>query len=246
VERARLGEVVAITPLRAPGYPSRVTLLLLVRHGLTDATGKHLSGRTRGIHLSETGRTQADRLVERLAGVPIKAFYSSPLERCVETARPPARARGLDVRIEPRLIEVDYGRWTGRSMAQLVRTTLWKQVQSSPSSIRFPEGETLRDVQLRTVEALDEIAAGNPKAVVAAVAHADVIRLAVAHYTGVHLDLFQRLIVSPVSVSAILLGDRVPRVLRLNDTGSLEDLVPRGRGRPPPRAHTRGPGTVRG
>src|SRR6185295_17497940 len=112
-----------------------MTLLLLVRHAVTDATGKHLSGRTRGIHLSDTGRAQVDRLVERLAGVPVKAFYSSPLERCVETARPPARARGLDVRIDSWLIEVDYGRWTGRSMAQLVRTTLWKQVQSSPAAI---------------------------------------------------------------------------------------------------------------
>jgi probable phosphoglycerate mutase len=222
-----------------------VTLLLLVRHGLTDATGKHLSGRTRGIHLSETGRAQADGLVQRMAGVPVTAFYSSPLERCVETARPAAGARRLDVRIEPRLIEVDYGRWTGRSMAQLVRTTLWKQVQASPSAIRFPEGETLREVQLRTVDALDEIAARHPRGVVAAVAHADVIRLAVAHYTGVHLDLFQRLIVSPVSVSAILLGDRIPRVLRLNDTGSLDDLVPRGRGRRP-SARAREPGTVRG
>jgi probable phosphoglycerate mutase len=223
-----------------------VTLLLLVRHAVTDATGKNLSGRTWGIHLSDTGRAQVDRLVERLAGVPINAFYSSPLERCVETARPPARARGLDVRIDSRLIEVDYGTWTGRSMGQLVRTALWKQVQASPAAIRFPEGETLREVQLRTIEALDDIATRHPKDVVAAVAHADVIRLAVAHYSGVHLDLFQRFIVSPTSVSAVLLGDRIPRILRVNDTGSLDDLVPRGRGRRPPRAHSRGTGTVKG
>ena len=176
-----------------------MTLLLLVRHALTDATGKHLSGRTRGIHLSEAGRTQVDGLVERMAGIPLKAIYASPLERCVETARPPARVRGLEVRIEPRLIEVDYGRWTGRSMAQLVRTSLWKQVQASPAAVRFPDGESLREVQLRTVQALDEIAEAHPRAVVAAVAHADVIRLAVAHYAGVHIDLFQRLVVSPTS-----------------------------------------------
>jgi probable phosphoglycerate mutase len=221
-----------------------VTLLLLVRHGLTDATGKHLSGRTRGIHLSEAGRAQAEGLVGRLAGLPVRAFYSRPLERWVETARPAARARGLDVVVEPRLIEVDYGRWTGRSMAQLIRTSLWKQVQAAPSSVRFPEGETLREVQLRAVEALDEIATRHPKGVVGVVAHADVIRLAVAHYTGVHLDLFQRIIVSPVSVSAILLGDRIPRVLRLNDTGSLDDLAPRARGRATPRARRSTP--VRG
>ena len=223
-----------------------MTLLLLVRHAVTDATGKHLSGRTRGIHLSDAGRAQADRLVERLAGVPIKAVYSNPWSGACETARPPARARGLDVRVESRLIEVDYGNWTGRSMGQLVRTTLWKQVQASPSAIRFPEGETLREVQLRAVEALEDIAGRHPRDVVAAVAHADVIRLAVAHYSGVHLDLFQRFIVSPTSVSAVLLGDRIPRILRVNDTGSLDDLVPRGRGRRPPRGHTRGSGSVRG
>jgi probable phosphomutase (TIGR03848 family) len=223
-----------------------VTLLLLVRHALTDATGKHLSGRTRGIHLSEAGRAQADRLVERMAGIPLKAIYASPLERCVETARPPASARGLDVRIESRLIEVDYGRWTGRSMAQLVRTSLWKQVQASPAAVRFPGGESLREVQLRTVQALDDIAEAHPRAVVATVAHADVIRLAVAHYAGVHIDLFQRLVVSPTSVSAILLGDRIPRVLRMNDTGTLEDLVPRGRGTGSDGAGARKPGTVRG
>jgi probable phosphoglycerate mutase len=223
-----------------------VTVLLLVRHALTDATGKHLSGRTRGIHLSEAGRAQADRLVERMAAVPVKAFYTSPLERCVETARPTARARGLDVRVEPRLIEVDYGRWTGRSMAQLVRTSLWKQVQASPAAVRFPDGEALRDVQFRAVEALDEIAGRHPRSIVAAVAHADVIRLAVAHYAGVHLDLFQRLTVGTASVSAIVLGDRIPRVLRLNDTGTLDDLVPRGTGRRPAPQGTRRARPVRG
>ena len=204
-----------------------MTLLLLIRHAVTDATGKRLSGRTRGIHLSDAGREQALALVERLEPLTISAVYASPLERCLETARPFASARGLDVRVEPRLIEVAYGTWTGRSMGQLTRTKLWKQVQSSPSSVRFPEGETLGEVQQRSVNALSDIAAAHPRGVVAAVTHADVIRLAVAHYCGVHLDLFQRFVVGTTSVSAILLGDRIPRILRVNDTGSLEDLAVR-------------------
>jgi probable phosphoglycerate mutase len=139
-------------------------------------------------------------------------------------------------------MEVGYGRWTGRSLAQLARTSLWKRVQSSPSSIRFPDGETLTDVQRRAVRALDEIGARHPRRAVAVVSHADVIRLALAHYAGVHLDLFQRIIVSPASVSAVLLGDRVPRILRMNDVGSLEDLAAGRRPAASPRADGRPPG----
>jgi probable phosphoglycerate mutase len=112
-------------------------------------------------------------------------------------------------------------------MAQLVRTKLWPQIQASPGAIRFPNGETLREAQLRAVTFLDTLSGRHPKKVVAVCSHADVIRLALAHYAGVHIDLFQRLIVSPASVSAVLLGDRIPRIVRMNDTGSVRDLAPR-------------------
>lgn len=227
-----------------PGILHRVTLVLLIRHGLTEETGKRLSGRTRGIHLSEAGVEQACALAGRLQPLTISAAYSSPLERCVETARPFASARGLDVRVEPRLIEVAYGTWTGRSMGQLTRTTLWKQVQSSPSSVRFPDGETLSEVQQRSVSAVNDIAAIHPRGVVAVVTHADVIRLAVAHYCGAHIDLFQRFVVGTTSVSAVLLGDRIPRILRINDTGTLEDLAARSTA--PRRGGSRRARSVRG
>jgi broad specificity phosphatase PhoE len=158
--------------------------------------------------------------------VPLAAIYASPLERCVETAAAVARDRATGVVEASELLEVDYGTWTGRPMKQLMRTKLWTRVQASPGSIRFPDGESLIEVQQRAVAFLDGLADRHPKRVVAACAHADVIRLALAHYAGVHVDLFQRLIVSPASVSAVLLGDRIPRIVRTNDTGSLEDLVP--------------------
>jgi probable phosphoglycerate mutase len=147
----------------------------------------------------------------------------------VETAEAVAGGRGLTVRIEPDIREVEYGRWTGRPLAQLARTSLWKRLQQQPSGVRFPEGESLDEVQGRAVRALDAIAARHPRGIVAAVTHADVIRLALAHYSGIHLDLYQRLIVSPASVTAIALGDRVPRIVRTNDTGTLDDLVQRSR-----------------
>lgn len=180
-------------------------------------------------------------LADRLAALPLAGVYSSPLERCLETAEPIAAPRQMPVRPLPDLSEVDYGRWTGRSMAQLVRTKLWKKVQQSPSSVTFPEGETLIDAQRRAVAILEGIAARHPRAAVAVVTHADVIRLALAHYAGLHVDLFQRLIVSPASVSAVALGDRIPRILRMNDTGALDDLA--GRRSPPDE---RRPSTRRG
>lgn len=201
-----------------------MTVLLLIRHAVTDVTGKRLSGRTPGVHLSPDGRRQAEALAERLSAVPIAALYASPLERCVETAEVIGERRGLGVQLLPQLEEVAYGRWTGRPLAQLVRTSLWTKIQQSPSSVRFPEGETLAEVQRRAVDALEGVAGRHPRGVVAAVSHADVIRLVLAHYAGVHLDLFQRLIVSPASVSAVALGDRVPRILRMNDTGTLDGM----------------------
>jgi probable phosphoglycerate mutase len=213
-----------------------VTILLLIRHALTDFTGKRLSGSTPGIHLSAEGKAQAEHLAERVSTLPISALYASPLERCTETALAIGAGRGLTVQALPELEEVGYGRWTGRPLAQLARTALWKKVQHSPSSVRFPGGETLSEVQRRAVTALDGIAERHPRATVAAVTHADVIRLTLAHYAGVHIDLFQRLIVSPASVSAVVLGDRIPRILRINDTGTLSDLSARTRKASPGRA----------
>jgi len=206
-----------------------VTLLLLVRHALTDVTGRRLSGSTPGIHLSEQGRLQAKDAAERLTPLQLAAIYSSPLERCVETAEAIAEPRGLPVDRVAALEEVGYGGWTGKSFAQLTRTALWNRVQHAPSSVRFPGGETLAEAQIRAVTALEAVAARHPKTTVAVVSHADIIRLSLAHFAGIHLDLFQRIIVSPASVSAVMLGDRIPRILRMNDTGTLADLATRPR-----------------
>ena len=170
-------------------------------------------------------------MAERLGALRLDAVYASPLERCVETGRAIAQPRRLLVRPLPELEEVGYGRWTGRSFAQLTRTALWKKVQQSPSSVRFPGGETLVEAQRRGVSALEMLAARHPAGTVAAVSHADLIRLALAHYAGIHIDLFQRIVVSPASVSAVLLGDCIPRILRVNDTGTLDDLAGRARRR---------------
>jgi probable phosphomutase (TIGR03848 family) len=210
-----------------------VAVLLLIRHGVTADTGKRLYGRSPGIHLSDAGRAQAERVAERLRPLPLEAIYSSPLDRCTETAGPIAAGRGLEVRPLPEMEEVDYGRWTGRTFASLSRTRLWRRVHRAPSGVRFPGGEALAEAQRRSVEALEQVAERHSRRPVAVVSHGDPIRLALAHFAGIHLDLFQRLEVHPGSVSAVALSDGVGRVLRVNDTGTLEDLAP------PPRPRRR-------
>jgi probable phosphomutase (TIGR03848 family) len=201
-------------------------VLLLIRHAVTDATGKRLYGTAPGYHLSDRGREQAERLGARVRELPIAEVYSSPLERCEETARAVADAKGLDVRTVRELAEVDVGRWTGRSFAVVRRSALWRRLHED-SSVRFPDGESLADVQRRTVAALEGIAGAHRRDMVAVVSHGDPIRVALAHFAGVHLDLFRRLEVAAASVSAVSLGNGPPRILRLNDTGDPGDLAPR-------------------
>ncbi len=201
-----------------------MTVLLLIRHAHTDTAGKRLTGWERGVHLNARGRTEAAELAERLDGVPIRAICSSPLERCRETAAPLARALGIAVSIRKALIEVDYGDWTGRSIAGLRRTKLWSVVQHAPSRIRFPGGESLLEVQARAVAEAERIVLAHPRDVVALVTHADVVRLLLAHYTGMHLDHLQRLVVDPASASVLGIGEGPARLVKVNETGGLEAL----------------------
>jgi probable phosphoglycerate mutase len=199
-----------------------MTTLLLIRHGENEftRTGK-LAGWTPGVGLNAAGQQQAQALVERLKGAPIKHIYSSPLERAQETAAPLAAALGLPVRAHPGLGEVRFGAWTGQSLKRLARTKLWRVVQALPSAMQFPDGETVRGAQLRIVDALDEIARAHPKAMLAAFSHSDPIKLAVAYYLGMPLDLFQRIHIHTCSITILHLGQGQPSLVKLNDTGPL-------------------------
>ena len=210
-----------------------MTLLLLVRHGHTDAAGKRLTGWAPGVHLNAKGREEADALRTRLDELPIDAIYSSPLERCRETAAPLAHARRLSVRIRRGLIETGYGDWTGRTISQLRRTTLWKTVERTPSAVRFPGGESLLEVQARAVDEINRIVAGHPKGTVVIVSHADPIRLFIAHVAGAHVDHLHRLVVDTASVTAVSMDHGT---LKVNDTGEMASLARRGPGAPRTRS----------
>jgi len=200
-----------------------MVVILLIRHGQNEWVKKNrLAGWTPGVHLNEKGRQQVAELGRRLSRLPLQAVYSSPLERCLETAAAVADAQGLDVEELLAVGEVRYGKWEGKKIKKLAKKKKWHAVQHFPSRFRFPGGESFVQVQQRAVAALETLSQQYDKGVIAVVSHADVIKLVLAHYLGVHMDLFQRIAVSPASVSVLALGDGGQiRVLRVNDSGPL-------------------------
>jgi probable phosphomutase (TIGR03848 family) len=202
-----------------------VTLVLLVRHGLTAGTGTVLTGRTPGIPLDDRGREQAAALAARLGAVPLDAIITSPLERCRQTADAIASARNghpLAVQEDERLAEVRYGDWTGKPLKRLAKDPLWRVVQAHPSGVRFPgeDGESMPDVQHRAVGAVREWNARLGRdATYLICSHGDVIKSLIADSLGMHLDLFQRIQVDPCSLTAIRYTPFRPFLLRMNDTG---------------------------
>jgi probable phosphoglycerate mutase len=213
---------------RSKPAPPAATLLLLVRHGQTPTTGATLPGRAKGLHLAETGRAQAGAVAARIAGLRnVTAVYASPLERTRETAAPIAKALGLKVKADRGLLECEFGEWTGAKLTDLRKKPEWDTVQRHPSGFRFPGGESFTEMQGRMTTTLDRLAAAHRGETVVAVSHADPIKAAVAHALGTHLDLFQRIVISPCSVSAILVSTGPPIVLAVNSTGDdLKALVP--------------------
>ena len=205
--------------------PPKPTTIAFVRHGQTPTTGKVLPGRARGLHLADQGIAQAKAAAARLAAYgKVAAIYSSPLERTRETAAPIAKARGLKVQTERGLLEADIGEWTGEELKAVRRRREWKVVQGYPSGFRFPGGESFAEMQNRMVNAIERLRAAHPGGTIVAVSHADPIRAVVAHALGTHLDLFQRISVSPCSVTAVAYGDGGPVVLSVNSVTELNGL----------------------
>jgi broad specificity phosphatase PhoE len=211
------------------------TLVVLVRHGTTTTTGQQLPGRAPGLDLADQGRAEAQVAAARIAAMttrqnggspkgrgrkepPPPVLYASPLERAQQTAAPIAEALGCEVRTEEGLVELDIGEWTGMELATARKRREWATIQRYPSSFRFPGGESFVEMHARMVTTLDRFRAAHPGQMVVAVSHADPIRVAVAHALGTHLDLFQRIAISPCSLTAIAYTDEGPMVLTVNST----------------------------
>ena len=199
--------------------------VILLRHGRSTAnTSRTLAGRSPGVELDEVGRTQADRLVDRLSDLPVTTLVRSPLLRCRQTLEPLAAATGIEPEIDERLVEVDYGSWTGRDLAELSKEDVWPVVQHHPSSAIFPGGESLAGMAVRAVGAIRTRDAALSErhgrdVLWVACSHGDVIKAVLADAYGMHLDQFQRIVVEPSSISVVRYTPHRPFVLRVNDTG---------------------------
>ena len=199
--------------------PTPPTTVLFVRHGQTPTTGSVLPGRAKGLHLADAGRAQAEAVAARIKELKaVDAVYASPLERTRETAAPIAKARGLRVSAHRGLLECDFGEWTGRPLKELMKLPEWQTVQRYPSGFRFPQGESFAEMQARITGAVGTLVARHPGGTIVVVSHADPIKAAVASALGTHLDLFQRIVISPCSVTTIAYGGGGPIVLNVNST----------------------------
>ena len=216
------------------------TRVLLVRHATNDWIGKRLAGWTPGVHLNERGRAQAEALGERLASLQLAAIYSSPLERTMETAAAIASHHGnCPVQQVEGLGEVRCGDWTGQAIEELVKTDLWRQVQHAPSAFRFPNGDSIWETQVRLLKTLETLVAAHPGETIIAVSHSDPIKLAAAFFLGMPLDLFQRLVVEPASITELVFGTFGARLLRCNDTAHVPaeaEAQPKGPAEPAAQA----------
>lgn len=195
-----------------------MTTFLLIRHALCDPVGKAIAGRTPGVHLNKPGQAQAEALAARLGSLPISAIYSSPLERALETAEPLARRLRLAVSPLAGLNEVDFGDWTGLTLAALAEVPEWHDFNTHRSRTRIPHGEIMSEVVARASEELDRLRGQHDSDLVAVVSHGDVLRGLLSHMLGMPSDFLHRLEVEPASVSVLSYDGGVPRLLLMNST----------------------------
>ena len=202
-----------------------MTTFFLIRHASCSGLGQTLWGRTAGVCLDETGKVQAQRLAERFRGITLEAIYSSPLERALETAETIARTMKIEVNKSPAFDEIDFGEWSGKSFDTLASNEVWRRFNTDRSTTRIPGGESFLEVQTRVVTELERLSRQHNNARVAVVSHADVIKAAVGYFAATPIDLLHRIEISPCSVSAVAIDKASVRLLAVNNTGELSDLL---------------------
>lgn len=198
-----------------------MTRFLLIRHAMTDSVGKRASGRMANVHLNDQGHMQAQLLAERLAGLPITGIYSSPLERATETAEPLAKLLNLVTEVNEHFLELDFGDWTNRSFEQLEKEPAFRYFNAFRSCTRVPGGELMLEAQTRMITGLQKLGLQHNNETVAVISHSDLIRATIAYYAGIHLDMFQRIEISPASVSIVEVYEETTRIQLINHTGPI-------------------------
>lgn len=201
-----------------------MTRFLLIRHAMTDLTGKILLGRTEGVHLNEEGIRQAQNLATWLSELPVAAVYSSPLERARETAGKIAESLNLELKISDDFTEMNYGRWTGLTIAEAKEDPVFGHFNKFRRSTRIPDGETMGEAQVRIVQSMEKLRQEYEGRIVAIISHADLIKSAIMRFAGINLDMFQHIEISTASVSIVEMHDDMGRILLMNGTGDLAFL----------------------
>jgi probable phosphomutase (TIGR03848 family) len=203
-----------------------MTSFLLIRHAMTDVAGKRLVGRMPDVSLNEEGFSQAENLSRHLTGSPVTAIYSSPLQRAIETAAPVAKALKLDPVISEDFNEIEFGEWTNCDIKSLENDEQFQRFNLFRSSQRIPGGESMQEAQLRIINGVRKLQIKYPGKMIVVVTHSDMIKAAIAYYAGIPLDMMQRIEISPASVSVIELYPDTAIIKGINNTGSLQFLVP--------------------
>jgi probable phosphoglycerate mutase len=198
-----------------------MTTFYLIRHGACDGLGETIWGRTEGISLNDEGRAQAQQLADRFGGVKLDAIYSSPLQRARETAEPVARIAQREIRESPAFNEIDFGEWSGKSFELLRRDERWHRFNTQRSMARIPGGESFLDAQTRAINELEKLREQHGDARVAIVSHADVIKAVVGYVAGAPIDFWQRLEISPCSVSIVATDEHETKLLAVNSSSEL-------------------------
>jgi len=207
---------------------SSICEVVLVRHAHSTANLKGvLAGRDNRVGLSPRGKREAEELADLLGIGNFDAIYSSPLRRCKETIAPLLALKKQKVEFLDDLQEMEYGRWSGKSLPLLAKEELWKAILSRPSTVRFPGGESFVEMSLRANQAVLAKAAGKNRILI--VSHGDVIKSIVAFHLGLALDLFQRISIDPASITTI----RIPtsQIIQVNSTAHLTKSKPGVKGK---------------
>jgi probable phosphoglycerate mutase len=198
-----------------------MTRFLLIRHATNNAVGKRLAGRKAGLLLNTEGQQQAQKLAERLVGIPISAIYSSPLERAIQTAAPIATAHHLETVAYEDFTELEFGEWTDSSIEEIKNQPIFQRFNTFRSFTRIPGGELMIEAQSRMIKGLEKLRSLHINETIAVIGHSDLIKATIAYYAGIHLDMFQRIEISPASVSIIEVYEETARILLVNHTGDI-------------------------
>ena len=204
-----------------------MTHIILVRHGRTPWNKDKIFRGTVDIPHDEVGREEARLAGEWLKGETIHAAYASPLARAMDTARAIAQHHDIPVQALPGLIDINYGDWQGIPLAEVKvkYADLYRQWETAPHTVRFPNGETLDEVRTRALAAVDEVMARHPGQTILLAAHRAVNKVLIAAFLGLDNSHFWRIGQDTTAINRFARVGEAWHILLMNDTCHLRGMT---------------------